>query len=121
MRIHGIPDIGGLSRGGRTWRVTGRDWSGSTVDQWNQVQSSADRNHVLDVSNIDFIALFEWVTTVALIERLIAGQGVHSFEIDFVGESNVPLLSPTAHRRARRPLGFILPLDSLRHSERSRR
>lgn len=75
-------------------RYAGPNWFFSTVAQWTELPLKGERFHELDLSQIDFTTLFEWVSTVAIIERVMADYSTEFMGIDLIGGSELELMTP---------------------------
>lgn len=91
MRIHGVPDQS--SYGGKPVGIAGDRWLQSTADDWSAAFTGAGGELTLDMSDIGFMPLYEWVCTVALIERFLSTSSRHSVKIDFIGDRSDQILS----------------------------
>ena len=113
MRLLGTPDIWELDSN-RGVEVAGVNWLRSLTSQWSLALENPEKRITIDMSNIEFVTLFEWVTTVALIERLLNNGLVSYINIDLVGSSKFQVLSPSKlieYERGKRWPGQITESD----------
>jgi hypothetical protein len=75
------------------WPFGGRGWAHRIAPAWRAAHSSVERYHALDLSNLRFTTLFDWVSAVAMMERLLADNSVLGIDIDLVGNDGGQLLS----------------------------
>jgi hypothetical protein len=83
MIIRGTPDI--FRFGSHTNRALGSTWLKSSIAEWQGAIAVPQRDITLDLSNIEFIASFEWLTVVAMMERLLSNPNTLHLAIDLVG------------------------------------
>jgi len=115
--ITGTPDESKL--GAReTYCYAGSDWLFSTIAAWNEVVQTGGRVHKLDLSQIDFAPLFEWVSTVAMMERVMAHPSTGYMELDFLGGSELQIMSPTDFVSAKRTKGSATTTAAFLQAER---
>ena len=93
MGIIGIPDIWKF-RGKREIRILGKNWLNSVSTQLSDSIESTDNRLTLDLSNIDFVSVFEWGSVVSIIEKILSNKETMNFDIDFIGNSKDQLLDP---------------------------
>lgn len=86
-------------------RYAGPNWFFSTAAQWNELLRKGERFNELDLSNIHFATLFEWVSTVAIIERVMAHYSTEFMCIDLIGGSDLELMAPHHFINADQPGG----------------
>lgn len=91
MIIKGIPDK--WNWGDQKRAAAGPRWTMSLIDAWQKI-SKAENHLILDLSNIQYIPLFEWMCAVSLIETLLNNPFLLTFNIDLLGSSENQLLSP---------------------------
>jgi len=91
-RIAGQPDEL-IDKKGRVFKYLGRKWSDSVRSELNNATGKFDRNYVIDLVDVDFIAMFEWVTTLATVDKIMASLYTKSFSINFLGSD--PIYVPT--------------------------
>jgi hypothetical protein len=89
MVINGIPDIFQL----RTKvKALGPGWLKSSANGWQRAIEIPEREIILDLSNIEFVTLFEWISVMSLIERILSNPQVLSFGIDLVGTTGAKVI-----------------------------
>lgn len=93
MIISGTPDM--WTRGARvSTGFTGTDWIESIGGQLLCAVEHPEKHMTLDLSNIRFASLYEWITVVSVIERILTNPTVSYFNIDLIGTSLSQLLPP---------------------------
>ncbi len=75
-------------------RYAGPNWFFSTVAQWSELPLKGERFHELDLSQIDYVTLFEWVSTLAIVERVMADPSTEFVGIDLIGAPEIELMAP---------------------------
>jgi hypothetical protein len=75
-------------------RYAGPNWFLSSVAAWSEVFQTGGRLHQLDLSQVDFVTLYEWVSTVAMIERVMSHPSTSYVDFDLIGGPELPLMSP---------------------------
>src|ERR1043166_5285720 len=95
-------------------RVADSQWLQSIVEQWEQAEASMDSSHTLNLSTIEFLPLYEWVSTVALIERFLGQPFVRELLIDVRGSNRAPQPGEALPIRARKILNFIESIGTSR-------
>ena len=90
MRIYGDPDIVPMKSG--DVRVMGPRWISSCATQFTEAAVESERHLILDLSNVDFLPLFEWATTVAMLQRVLKSHQVSSIGLDLIGDTESRLI-----------------------------
>ncbi len=93
MRISAEPDTSSRDLGTR--RVLGSHWSESSAVGFANAHHASSNSVTLDLSNVDFLTLFEWSMAVARIERLLDNPAVSEFAIDLIGETKAQVVPAT--------------------------
>ncbi|UCH92511.1 MAG: hypothetical protein JSV88_19750 [Candidatus Aminicenantes bacterium] len=109
-------------------------WTKEILEGWQKAFETTDSSVRLDMSYINFVNLFDWITVVSMIERVLANSSVESFVVDIRGSTpsnHIPLSeyikikkgeSTTRHfsgsdiafsKKAYKLLGFIESLGTL--------
>lgn len=99
MIIKGNSDIFQLATGPA--KALGPNWLESSSWYWQQAVNFPEREVILDLSDIEFVTVFDWLTVMALIERVLSSPQVLSFKIDLVGDSGAKVIP------AKEYLGFL--------------
>ncbi len=60
-------------------------WTKELIDGWNRAFSTLNSTVELDLSRTEFVTLFDWLTVVAMIEKVLANPDVKSIRIDAKG------------------------------------
>lgn len=102
----------------KPFRYAGSNWFFSTLAAWNKAFQTGGRLHQLDLSQIDFAPLFEWVSTVAMMERVMADLSTGYMELDFLGGSEIPMMSPKDFLSAKHAKGDIRKSAAFIQAER---
>lgn len=89
MVITGTPDIFQL---GKRVKALGPEWLQSSANGWQQAIETPEREVILDLSDIEFVTLFDWISVMSLIERVISNPQVLSFGIDLVGTTGAKVI-----------------------------
>lgn len=100
MIITGTPDI---YRFGTYRRKTlGTEWLRTSTANWQEALAFTQMELSLDLSNIEFVALFEWLTVMALMEKLLSNPNTLHFTIDLVGSTHANVIPSSDYRRIRK-------------------
>jgi hypothetical protein len=75
-------------------RIAGLSWTQSILAQLCDV-SVEDKFVSIDMSEIQFIPLFEWVSIVSMLERVLTRPSFREFGIDFFGKDSPEFFSPS--------------------------
>ncbi|MCP4148815.1 MAG: hypothetical protein GY757_13800, partial [bacterium] len=78
-------------------------WTKEVIDGWNKAFSTGSPIVALDLSRTEFVNLFDWLTVVAMMEKVLVNPNVKSFRIDSKGSD------PAS----------VIPLNDFIHIERS--
>src|SRR6185369_17735283 len=90
MRIFSEPDI--VRTDSEQKRVLTSGWIEKAAAQFVEAVRTVDKLVTIDLSNIDFITLYEWSTVVAMMEPILSNRLVDSIAIDLVGETSSRLI-----------------------------
>lgn len=90
MIINGIPDI--FKLGNYKVRALGPRWLESSAGDWTNTIESFESDVHLDISNIEFVTLFDWLSVMSMIERSLSNPNRLSFGIDLVGTTNAQVI-----------------------------
>jgi len=93
MQIRGNPDKWQSGKG-KEINVAGIGWLKSLAKQWLHALMNREKDISLDMSNIEYITLFEWATTLSIIDKIISYPDLSSFHIDLVGFIDAKMLPP---------------------------
>jgi len=69
-------------------------WTKEIIEGWQKTFETTDRSVRLNMSDISFVNLFELITVVSMIEKVLSNPSVGSFEIDIKGSApsnHIPL------------------------------
>lgn len=64
-------------------------WKKDLIAGWDKAFETTESTVRLDMSDTEFVTLFDWLTVVALIEKTLANSSVNTFEIDLKGSAPV--------------------------------
>jgi hypothetical protein len=73
--------------------VGATQWLESSLTGWNEELQQSPINYTLDLSNLDFVTLFDWVSTVSLIEKALTKAQTQYFGIDLGVNVALPFLN----------------------------
>lgn len=90
IRIKGQPD---LWKGRVPRRHTGIQWIQSIAVRLHDVLQSPPKYLLIDLSNIEYLTLFEWTTFVSMLEVVLKTGQVQELGLDFLGDKKFVLLS----------------------------
>jgi hypothetical protein len=90
MIIKGIPDTFQLAS--HKVNALGPNWLESSSKDWVDLIEAPEREVTLDLSNVEFITLSEWIVVMSLIERVISHPVTLSFIIDLVGPTKAQVI-----------------------------
>lgn len=93
MRIKPTPDQYPIAKKRDKIRYIGPEWTKDFAYQIRRKLSQNPRDLILDISQIDFISLFEWIGVIAYFESLLNNrQNISSVMIDAKGENDLQIV-----------------------------
>ncbi len=98
MIIKGIPDRWEISPK-KKLDVLSKNWLNSVSFDLKNINSDSDKRITIDLSNIDFVSAYEWVSLVALVNYTIDRKEIDYVDIDLIGDSKEMLLKPKEYMR----------------------
>jgi hypothetical protein len=99
MIITGTPDI--YRFGSYRKKALGTGWLRASTASWREALALPQMEIALDLSNIEFVALFEWLTVMAMMERLLSNPNTLHLTIDLVGSTHANVIPSSDYKRIR--------------------
>lgn len=93
MRITASPDTVNSGPGSEL-SLAGTGWLQSIAQQLPSLLLNPPRILTIDMGGVNFASLFEWITFVSMMERLLTTQLVNEIALDFASDTSRALLSP---------------------------
>ncbi len=85
-----------------------KGWTKVLIEGWNKASTTTASEVILDLSKTEFVTLYDWVTVVAMIEKVLSNPNVKSFKIDTKGDDPANFV----------PLGEFIDIDKGRPTKR---
>ena len=72
----------------QNFKMLGPGWLRTAAPHLDKARHFVDREISIDLSQIGFVTLFDWVSTVAMFERILSNPHVGTISVDLIGDSS---------------------------------
>lgn len=117
MKVSAQPDIFRTGDGGHI-KFLGPSWIETSMPLWQSILESRPEYVSIDLSNVSFVTLFDWLNLVAIAQSVIQKIEPRQLDLDLLGTSNLRLIDPaTLLAVSKDEFGsFSYPLDEQKFS-----